>query len=204
VIYIETKRFKEINKLNPLTSKKGFQSFFGKINFVRRFVRDYASILKPINLLLKKEQRFEWTTYTQEEFKNIKVEITTSPILISPDFERYFISYSFATEAVVASVLSKKNSHGKELSISFMRKTLHDYELRYSELEKKALALVKEVAHFQMYILNSHVIDYVPSSPMKMLLNQQLREGKWANSLVKIQEYDIKIKPLKEIKGQVL
>jgi hypothetical protein len=31
-----------------------------------------------------------------------------------------------------------------------------------------------------------------------------LREGKWANWLVKIQEYDIEIKLLKEIKGQGL
>jgi hypothetical protein len=68
-----------------------------------------------------------------------------------------------------------------------MRKTLHDYEFRYSELEKKHLALVKYVAHFQTYILSSHVIAYVPSSPVKMLLNQQLREGKWANWLAKIQ-----------------
>ena len=82
-----------------------------------------------------------------------------------------------------------------------MRKTLHDYELRYSKLEKQVLDLVKEVAHFHMYILNSHVIAYVPSSPMKMLLNQQLREGKWENWLMKIQEYDIEIKPLKVAKG---
>ena len=37
-----------------------------------------------------------------------------------------------------------------------------------------------------------------------MLLNQQLREGKWANWLAKIQEYDIEIKPLKEVKGKGL
>jgi hypothetical protein len=85
-----------------------------------------------------------------------------------------------------------------------MRKTLHDYELRYSELEKKYLALVKEVAHFQTYILNSHVISYVPSSLVKKLLSQQLRKGNWANWLEKIQEYDIEIKPLKAIKGQGL
>jgi hypothetical protein len=39
-----------------------------------------------------------------------------------------------------------------------MRKTLLDYELRYSELEKKSLALVNAVVHFQTYILNSLVI----------------------------------------------
>lgn len=45
-IYIDPERVKSINELNPLTSKKGVQSFFGKINFVRRFVHDYESIVK--------------------------------------------------------------------------------------------------------------------------------------------------------------
>jgi hypothetical protein len=85
-----------------------------------------------------------------------------------------------------------------------MRKTLHDYELRYLELEKKALALVKAVAHFRMYILNSHVIAHVPSSPVNMLLNQDLREEKWSNWLAKIQECDIELKPLKVFKGKGL
>ena len=39
---------------------------------------------------------------------------------------------------------------------------------------------------------------------MKMILNQQLREGKWANWLAKIQECDIEIKPLKAVKGNGL
>jgi hypothetical protein len=53
-IYIDLGKVKAINEINPLTSKKGFQLFFRKINFVQRFVPDYASIVKPINLLLKK------------------------------------------------------------------------------------------------------------------------------------------------------
>jgi hypothetical protein len=69
-------------------------------------------------------------------------------------------------------------------------------------LEKQALSLVKLMAHIRTYILNYHVIDYVPSLPVKMLLNQQLREGKWDNWLEKIQEYDIEIKHLKVVKGQ--
>jgi hypothetical protein len=103
---------------------------------VRRFVPDYESIVKPINLLLKKEQRFEWIEDTQEAFNNIKGEITTTHVFISLDFQIYFIIYSFSTETLIASVLTQKNIKGEELPISFMRKTLHDYELRYSELEK--------------------------------------------------------------------
>jgi hypothetical protein len=83
-----------------------------------------------------------------------------------------------------------------------MRKTLHDYELKYLEIEKQDLSLVKEVAHFRTYIMSSHIIAYVPTSPVKMLLSQQLREGKWENWLAKIQEYDIEIKPLKYSKDK--
>ena len=133
-IYIYPKRVKAINELNPPSSKKGVQTFFGKINFVRRFVPDYASIVKSIDSLLKKDQRFEWTMDTQEAFSNIKREITTSIVLISPYFQRDFIIYSFATETVVTSILTQINSKGEELPISFMSKTLHDYELKYSEL----------------------------------------------------------------------
>jgi hypothetical protein len=68
-----------------------------------------------------------------------------------------------------------------------MRKNLHDNELRYLELENQSWALVKVVAHFQTYILNSHVIAYVPSSLVNIILNQQLRERKWAKWLAKIQ-----------------
>jgi hypothetical protein len=63
---------------------------------------------------------------------------------------------------------------------------------------------MREVAHFWTYIRNSHVIVYVPCSPVKILLNQQLREGKWENFLAKIQEYDIEINPLKSLKGHGL
>jgi hypothetical protein len=170
-IYIDSKRIKSINELKPPTSKKGVHSFFVKINFVQRFDPNYASIVKSINLFLKKEQRFEWTKNTQEAFNNIKGEITTDHILISTDLQRDFIIYSFSIETVVASILTQKNSEGEELPISFMRKTLHNYELRYSELENQASTLVKEVAHFRTYILKSHIISYVPSSLVKILLN---------------------------------
>jgi hypothetical protein len=85
-----------------------------------------------------------------------------------------------------------------------MSKTLHDCEIRYSDIENQALSLVKVVSHFRAYILPSHAIAYVPTSPIKISLNKKLREGKWENWLVKIQEYDIDINPIKEIKGQGL
>jgi hypothetical protein len=38
------------------------------------------------------------------------------------------------------------------------------------------------------------VIAYVPHPLVRMLLNQQFREGRWENWLAKLQEYDMEIK----------
>lgn len=75
---------------------------------------------------------------------------------------------------------------GEEIPISFMRKELHDYELRYSLLEKQPFALVRVVAYFRSYILNNPVKAYAPHPPTKMMLSQPLQEGRWANWLAKL------------------
>jgi hypothetical protein len=86
--------------------------------------------------LLKKDQKFEWTTNIQATFTKIKHAITTAPVLFIPNFDKDFILYSFSSEETIASILTQRNSKGEELPISFMSKTLHDYELKYSEIEK--------------------------------------------------------------------
>jgi hypothetical protein len=87
-ICIDPERVKTINDLNPPTSRKGVQSFFGKINFVQRFVPDNATIVKPINKLLKKDQKFEWTPDIQNVFTEIKHVIIIAHVLVSPGFDK--------------------------------------------------------------------------------------------------------------------
>jgi hypothetical protein len=105
-VYIDLERVKEINDLNHPTSRKGVQSFFGKINFVRRFVLDYATIVNPINKLLKKDTKFEWKLDIKKTFTEFKHVITTAPILIIPNFDKEFILYSFASDETIASILT--------------------------------------------------------------------------------------------------
>jgi hypothetical protein len=103
-IYIDLERVKAINELNPPTLKKGVQLFFGKKNFVRRLVQNYATIMKPINVLLKKDHKIELTQEIQREITKIKHAITSAPIFVSPNFDQYFIVYSVASKETIASI----------------------------------------------------------------------------------------------------
>ena len=71
-------------------------------------------------------------------------------------------------------------------------------------MEKQALALVKAIKYFRVYILYSHIISYVPNSVVKDILTQDGPDGRRGKWIATILEYDIEIKPTKLIKGQGL
>lgn len=154
--------------------------------------------------MLKKDSILKWIVEAKKSFESIKQALKKTLVLISPDFKKYFIIFSFASEHTIAAVLLQKNDQGYEQPISFFRKTLRDGTLKYNIMEKHALALLKAIKEFRVYILYSHIIVYVPNSVVKDILTQNGPDGKRGKWIDTILEYEIEIKPTKLIKGQGL
>lgn len=98
----------------------------------------------------------------------------------------------------------EKNDQGCDQPIAFFSRSLRDATLKHNIMEKQALALVKAIMDFRVYILYSHIISYVPNSLVNDILKQNGLEGKRGKWITTILEYDIEIKPKKLIKGQGL
>lgn len=71
-------------------------------------------------------------------------------------------------------------------------------------MERQALALVKSIKDFRVYILYSHIVAYIVNSVVKDVLTQDGLDGKRRKWITTILEYDIEIKPTKLIKGEGL
>jgi len=50
----------------------------------------------------------------KQSFEAIKQALTKTLVLISPDFQKYFIIYSFALEHTITTFLLQKNDQGYE------------------------------------------------------------------------------------------
>jgi ribonuclease HI len=104
-VKMDPKRVQPIQQVPLPQTKKALQSFLGQINFVRRFIPNLAETLKPIQRLLKKDVKFEWTEEGRRAFKSIKDAIGKSPVLISPNYAKDFQIFAFASEDTIAGVL---------------------------------------------------------------------------------------------------
>ena len=98
-ICIDPKRVEAIQQIALPRNKKELQSFLGKINFLRRFVPNFAELIKHINCMLKK-----WNDAARNSFVSIKTALKESPVLVSPNFEKDFLTFSYASEETVAAV----------------------------------------------------------------------------------------------------
>ena len=87
---------------------------------MRRFIADFAKIVKPFQEMIKKDSNFKWTKERKEAFEKIKECIAEAPTLQSPKFDNEFIVYTFASGHSIATVLTQKNEDGEEFRVSFM------------------------------------------------------------------------------------
>jgi ribonuclease HI len=200
-VRIDPNRVEAIQALSLPRSKKEVQAFLGRINFLRRFVSNFAELVKHITTMLRKGHEIKWTAESKESFNQIKKALTEAPVLVSPDYSKDFMIFSFASFDSVEAVLLQKNDQGQEQPIAFFSKALRDAELRYEIVEKQAYALVKSLKAFRVYVLHSKIIAYVPSTSVKDILIQPDIDGRRGKWIAKILEFDLEIKPTKLIKG---
>ena len=86
--------------------------------------------------MLRKDSLVKSTLEAKQSFEAIKQELTKTPVLISPDFNKDFIIFSFASKHTIAAVLLQKNNQGYEQPITFFSKSLTDAPLKYNIMEK--------------------------------------------------------------------
>jgi hypothetical protein len=101
----------------------------GRINFLRRFVSNFAELVKHITAMLMKGNELKWTAEPRKSFDQIKKALTEAPVLVSPDYSKDFLIFSFASCDTVAVVLFQKNDQGQEQPIAFFSKALRDADL---------------------------------------------------------------------------
>jgi hypothetical protein len=151
--------------------------------------------------MLRKGNEVKWIAEPRGSFDQIKRALTEAPVLISPDYSKDFLIFSFASFDTMAVVLLEKNIEGLEQPISFFSQALRDAEIKYDIMEKQAYALVKSLKAFRVYVLHSKVIAYVPSASVKNILIQPDLDGRRGKWIAKILEFDLEIKPTKLVKG---
>jgi hypothetical protein len=61
--------------------------------------------------MLRKCSEIKWTQEARISFEDIKVALTKAPVLVSPNYAKDFILFSFTSEHTIVGVLLQKDEH---------------------------------------------------------------------------------------------
>lgn len=144
--------------------------------------------------LLSPKVPFVWTELCQDAFDNLKALLSSSPILVAPDFSRPFKLAVDASDFGVGAVLLQDDSMGFEHPVCYFSKKFDIHQKHYSTIEKEALALILALNHFDVYVSSSvSLVVYTDHNPLVFLhsmRNSNQRLMRWSLFL---QGYDLTV-----------
>ena len=96
-------------------------------------------IAKPMTQLLMKDVKFEFNDDCKKTFDILKENLTSAPIIISPDWEVDFELMCDASDFAVGVVLGQKID-GKFKPIYYASRNLNDAQEHYTTLPRRRIA----------------------------------------------------------------
>jgi hypothetical protein len=165
----------------------------GLFSYYRKFIKDFSKIAKPMLILLKKDEPFNWTEKQQRAFDFLKERLVQAPILTYPDFNKPFIIYTDASGTGLGAVLSQLGEDGKEKVIAYASRSMNSAERNYGITDQECLAIVWAVQHFQHYLGLKPFTIVTDHSALKWLQTCKMPKGRRARWMTELQQYEFKI-----------
>ena len=141
--------------------------------------------------MLKQNTPLFWDEITDKCFDALKHALTHAPLLHLPNYNLNYFLYIAASHSTIRIVLVQEDEFSSEHVIYYLSQTLNPTELKYSHVEKLALATVQAIQRFSHYILLCKTTVISDCNPMIYILTKQLLGGKYSKWIVILQEFDL-------------
>ena len=173
------------------TSVEKVRSFLGLTGYYRKFIKGYADIAQPLSSLLKKNAEFTWGPTQIKAFDTLKEKLTSSPVLILPDYTQEFILATDASDIGLGGVLMQERN-GAPQPIAYASRLCTAAERNYSITERETLAVIYSLEKFRDIILGYPIRVWTDHTAIQNLFKHKNLRGRLARWFVTLQNYEVK------------
>ena len=95
---VDPKKVEAIRSWERPKSIFKIRSFLGLVGYYRRFIEDFSRLVAPMTRLTQKRVKFEWKDLCEKTFQELKMRLTSAPILIVLEQGQRYTMYCVASE----------------------------------------------------------------------------------------------------------
>ena len=182
-----------IVNLPPPNLVRQLRTTLGHTGYYRKFIKGYAQITAPMEKLLKRYVKFQWTQECQWSLDILKEKMVTTPILVFLDWKLPFHVHLDASSIALGIILAQPREGGLDHPIAFASRKLSSAERNYTTKKRERLAMVYALQKLRHYLLGVHFKMFKNHSSLKYLVNKPVLGGKICRWILLFQEYDFEI-----------
>jgi hypothetical protein len=149
-IAVDPSMVKDILEWKPPTTVHQVRSFLGLAGYYHRFILDFSKIVKPITSVLKNDTKFNWSSRCNKAFEQLRVLLTTAPVLAQPDIEKPFDVYYDASGSGLGCVLMQEGR-----VIVYASRQLCQHEEHYPTHDLELAVVVHALKIWRHYLLGN-------------------------------------------------
>ncbi len=190
------KNFKTRPKLEIL-AKTLLRSLLGLVNYVSRFIPDYATITAPLRELTRKNARWQWNSRHQQALDEIKRNLTSRSVMAYFDPNKQTEVIVDAGPGGLGAILAQKQSEVNQFKVVAYASREHSPTLKLgTQTEKEALAIVWGCEKFHTYLYGTTFDLITDHKPLELIFNNPnskppARIERWG---LHLQEYSFNVK----------
>jgi len=87
---------------------KKVQKFLELTNYYRQFIKDFAKLVAPLHVLVRKKEKWRWEKVQKEMFEKLKKAFITELVLVIPDLDKEIQVEADVLDYAIEEVLSTK------------------------------------------------------------------------------------------------
>ncbi|UYV80862.1 K02A2.6-like, partial [Cordylochernes scorpioides] len=147
----DSKKLEALERCKKPFDKTSLKSFLGMLSFYSKYIPNMSTLAGPLYQLLKKDNRWKWSSQCEKAFLNLKLTLLNSQALIHYSMKLPLTLTCDASAYGISGVLCHI-VEGEEKPITFVSRTLSSAEVKYSQTEKEALAIVFATSKMRQYL----------------------------------------------------
>ena len=148
------------------------KSFCAFIGYYRKFIRNFASIAKPLTLLTKNDVPFEWKQEQQKAFETLRDSLINAPVLAHYDPKLPIEVRTDASGYGIGAVILQQHEKGWK-PIAFASRQMNIHEQNYPISEKECLAIIFALIKFKVYLEHKKFRVVTDHCALAFLQNKQ-------------------------------
>lgn len=147
----------------PPQTQKQYLGFLGQIRWHGQHLRFLAHLAIPINMVAN-AAKFEWIEECKQAFRRLKVQLSTAPIMVPPNWGQCFHVFVNASNCAIGNVLMREQTYSWFRPVYYSSRWLSSPERNYLVTERECLELIYSVKKFWHYLVGRNFYFHVDHS----------------------------------------